>query len=162
MTGSVKVTIAEAEVRPVSAGICAHARRARPLLLSACSGTRSGGPTIKNRGGRHRGSRGEEHPSTQENERPSDLAIRKCVSAFDRGRPPPSAGMNLERKKQIRRWYALIRPYEALTPEEKVVVDAGGAWPIDEVEHMPEHENLLDFLIDRGLDAWRRSNGGAL
>ena len=68
--------------------------------------------------------------------------------------------MDLARKKQIRRWWAFIRPWEGLTPEERAHIAAGGTGPIDEVEHLREHEYLLDFIIESSLEAWRRSTGG--
>lgn len=46
-----------------------------------------------------------------------------------------------------------------LTPEQSAVVDGGGPYPVIESDHLVEHEMFVEFLIDRSLDAWTRSQG---
>ena len=45
-----------------------------------------------------------------------------------------------------------------ITPAEYDATATEG-WPVQVAEHLPEHETFVDYLIERGLDAWTRSQG---
>jgi hypothetical protein len=69
--------------------------------------------------------------------------------------PTPTTNKNLPS-----RFYVVIPTYETLTTREREAVDEGAAWPVREMAYLPEHETFLDFLIERGMNAWSRVNGG--
>ena len=73
--------------------------------------------------------------------------------------PVPTNPPDAENRRSGR-FYAVVPTYETLTPTERVAVDAGGNWPVRESDYLARHETFLDFLIDRGVDAWSRENGG--
>ena len=52
-----------------------------------------------------------------------------------------------------------VRIPRHLTPEQAVIVNAGGPYPVIESDYLPKHEVFVEFLIDRSLDAWTRSQG---
>jgi hypothetical protein len=52
--------------------------------------------------------------------------------------------------------YVTIPPYSSLTEEQRQAVDDGGPYPVMVGEHLPEHEAMLDYLIERALTAWSR------
>jgi len=56
-------------------------------------------------------------------------------------------------------FYVVVPSYKNLSEEERESVDAGGAYPLRRFTHLPRHETFLDFLIERGLAAWTRSQG---
>jgi len=65
--------------------------------------------------------------------------------------PPTLSARNVERV-----FYVTIPPYDQLTDEQRQAVDDGGPYPLYVGEHLPEHGAMLDFLIERALDAWSR------
>ncbi len=58
-----------------------------------------------------------------------------------------------------RRFWLKIRASEQLNAEERAAVEEGAAYPVEEMCHLPEHEDFLDYLIDRSIAAWIRSQG---
>lgn len=52
-----------------------------------------------------------------------------------------------------------VRIPRNLTPEQSAVVEGGGPYPVIESDYLTEHEVFVEFLIDRSLDAWTRSQG---
>jgi hypothetical protein len=55
-------------------------------------------------------------------------------------------------------WVVIPAP-QGLTPEENALVEEGGDWPVRRLDHLPEHESLVDFLIERSVETWTRSQG---
>ena len=55
-------------------------------------------------------------------------------------------------------FYARIPTYDTLSPVEREAIIADG-YPVRLMEHLPEHETFVDYLIEQGLDAWTRSQG---
>jgi hypothetical protein len=66
--------------------------------------------------------------------------------------PPVLGAANLQRK-----FYVTIPSYGHLTLEQRGAVDDGGKYPILVDEYLPEHSEMLEFLIERSIEAWRRS-----
>jgi hypothetical protein len=46
-----------------------------------------------------------------------------------------------------------------LSEGERTSLAAGGRCRVDLSDHLPEHEALLDYLIERSVIAWTRSQG---
>ncbi len=56
-------------------------------------------------------------------------------------------------------FWVVIPDEKNLTPDERKLVEAGGPWPARKLDHLPEHELLVDFLIERSVESWTRSKG---
>jgi hypothetical protein len=83
------------------------------------------------------------------------------MSNAHQARPSSDNPSPIGRAKPLpRRYYAVIPTIGTLTAAEQAALDAGGGWPVRELEHLPRHETFLDFLIDQGVEAWRHSRGG--
>jgi hypothetical protein len=79
----------------------------------------------------------------------SKAMARKNVVRFPRPTPTLRAG----------RYFTVIPAFERLTPEEREVVESGGAYPVRVVNHLPQHRDFVDYLIERSFEAWTRSPG---
>lgn len=55
--------------------------------------------------------------------------------------------------------FITIPSYETLTNAQRANVDAGGEYPVIVEDYRSEHLSLVDFLIERSLEAWARSKG---
>lgn len=53
-------------------------------------------------------------------------------------------------------FYATIRSVESFSDDDRRVYENGG-YPVHVSSHLEEHETFADYLIDRSLDAWTRS-----
>ncbi len=67
--------------------------------------------------------------------------------------------MSSSNGSKSRRFFTVIPSPATLTQEERIIVEHGGDWPVRTVEHLPQHEQFLDFLIERSIAAWTRSKG---
>lgn len=56
------------------------------------------------------------------------------------------------------RFYAVI-PSPTSRSYADQVPNTAADYPVVTVEHLPEHLGFLDFLVDRSIDAWTRSQG---
>ncbi len=55
-------------------------------------------------------------------------------------------------------FYARIPHYDALSAAERAAI-IGHGYPVQVMEHLPEHEHFADYLIEQGFDASTRSQG---
>jgi len=75
----------------------------------------------------------------------------------------PAAPQDAEKPKfspwnGARRFYAVVPVYESLSPEARGAIITDG-YPVVTVEHLPQHRGFIDFLVDRSIEAWTRSQG---
>ena len=54
--------------------------------------------------------------------------------------------------------YVRIPAYNNLSADQQAAIVTDG-YPVLVSEHLPQHEDFADFLIERSLDAWTRSAG---
>ena len=57
-----------------------------------------------------------------------------------------------------KRFYTIIPTYASLSPEEQAATVTHG-YPHRVVDHLPEHEEFLDYLIDVSFEDWTRAGG---
>lgn len=55
--------------------------------------------------------------------------------------------------------YITIPSYDTLSETQRAAVDAGEKYPVIVEDYLPEHLSLVDFLVERSLEAWARSKG---
>lgn len=64
----------------------------------------------------------------------------------------------MKRSESPTDFWVLIPSFEALTSDETAMVETGD-WPVRRADSLPEHEALVDFLIERSVETWTRSRG---
>lgn len=70
----------------------------------------------------------------------------------------PTTGMNVPlgtATLPANEFFVTIPTVETFTSEEKAAYEAG-AYTLRICEHLPPHEDFLDFLVEQGVAEWRR------
>lgn len=90
---------------------------------------------------------------------PDRSGLAHASYGSSRGVPLPVPRRTAPGVGSPRRFWVKIRASEQLNAEERAAVEEGAAYPVEEMCHLPEHEDFLDYLIDRSITAWIRSQG---
>lgn len=57
------------------------------------------------------------------------------------------------------RIWVTIPAWASLTPEQREAVEAGAPYPILVADYEPEHLHVIDYLVEKALEEWQRSQG---
>lgn len=77
---------------------------------------------------------------------------------------PPSGGptdfepLEASTLPKDKTFFVVIPRPETFKPDEQAAFEAGH-YPMRVAEHLPEHVDLVDYLIERSVASWTRSQG---